>query len=164
MHGGKSPQALAAAQRRLAEQRARATLADLDHIEPVTDPFAALEDLAGQAVALVGVLRSKVAELQSVRYESGQGLEQLRGELQAYLSALQRAESVLSKIVSLDLESRRVRIQEAQASLVASALARVLGSAQLQLDPERQRLARQMLARELGAPAVEAATVAGARA
>ena len=80
MHGGMSPQALAAAQRRLVEQRARAVLGELgEDVEPVTDPLSALENIAGQAVTLVDALKGVVAQLGSIRYESAQGLEQLRG-------------------------------------------------------------------------------------
>lgn len=160
MHGGSSPQAKRKAEQRLVEQTARATLADLDHTEPVTDPFAALEDLAGQAKRFADILRTKVGELTQVGYSSSQGLEQVKAEIQVYLSALTRAESVLAKIVSLDLESRRVRIAEAQASLVAAALARVLASSRLGLDNDAQRWARAALAKELGAPvtAIQATT------
>lgn len=162
VHGGRAPQVRAAAERRIAEAKGRRTLADLTSVavdtSPALDPFGALEDLGQQAVALVDVLRGLVSDLQEVRYRGGpgSGTEQLRGELEAYLSALGRAESIVGRIIALDLEGRRVRLQEAQAGLVVQALARVLSSRQLDLDPQRQRLGRELLARELGAsPVVE---------
>jgi len=154
-HGGASPLALAKAEERLAEARARKTLASLgEPVEPVTDAVAALESLAGQCVALTSILRSAVGDLESIRYRSTQGFEQVRGELSAYVSMLGRTESVLSKIVSLDLDSRRVRLEEARILLIVTALEQVLASPKLGLDPERQRQGRELLARRLGAPEV----------
>jgi hypothetical protein len=151
MHGGASPQAKAAAARRLAEGRAVKLLAGLGHVEPVTDPIAALEHVAGQAVALTNLLRAVVADLEEIRYRGGvgAGTENIRGEVQAYLSALGRAESVLSKIVSLDLDARRTRVQEVHAVAVIEALARVLANRELGLDEPRQQLARSLLSNEL---------------
>jgi hypothetical protein len=154
MHGGASPQARRKAAERLAAAEARRTLEDLGgQVEPIGDPFAALEQLAGEAVALVAVLRGQVAALQAVRYQGGpgSGTEQLRGELQAYMTALGRAESILGRIAALDLDARRVRLQEAQVALVVSAFAKVLRHGALGLDVEAQRRARGMLALELGA-------------
>ena len=154
MHGGASGQSKRKAQQRLIEQQAARVLADLgEEIEPVTDPLSALEQVAGQAMALVDLLRGKVAELEQIGYPSSQGLEQTRAELSLYLSALGRAESVVGRMLSLDLESRRLRLDEAKAALVVAALSRVLADRHLALDSERQRWARSKLARELGAPA-----------
>lgn len=156
MHGGSSPQARKKAAERLIEQQARKTLADLEQVETLTDPFTALEGLASQAVQLVDVLRGQVAQLQELRYRGGpgSGTEQLRAELAAYLSALGRAESILGRILSLDLDTRRVRIEEAKVAAIVLALDKVLASPDLALDAARQRRARELLARALGAQGV----------
>lgn len=166
MHGGASPQAMAAAAQRATEQRARRALEALGETTPVTDPFAALEDLAGQAVALVDLLRVEASRLEQIRYSAaGMGTEQIRGELQAYLAAMARAESILGRIVSLDLDARRLRLDEAKAAVVIAALAKVLAHRDLALDEERQRRARALLAAELvparsnGVEVLEAAAV-----
>jgi len=152
-HGGASPLALAKAEERLAEARARKTLASLgEPVEPVTDAVFQLERLAGECVALSAILRSAVGDLESIRYTSAQGFEQVRGELTAYISLLGRTESVLAKIVSLNLDARRVQLDEARVVLVVSALEATLSHRDLALDPDRQRRARELLARRLGAP------------
>lgn len=152
-HGGAAPQVKRKAAERLALAKAQRTLESLGETEPVTDPITALEDLAGQAVALCDVLRGAVSRLEQVRYQDGHAGEQIRGELQAYLSALGRAESILGKIISLDLASRRLALDEARVLLVVNAVTKVLGHRDLDLDAERQRRARALIARELGAPA-----------
>lgn len=154
VHGGKSPQALRASAARQVEQRARRLLADLGEVEPLGDPITALEDLAAQMVALTNLLRDCVTELEQVRYRAeGMGTEQLRAEITAYLAAAARAESVLHKIVSLDIDERRLRLDEAKAAVVVAALADVLAHRDLGLDAERQRQARALLAAKLGVPA-----------
>jgi hypothetical protein len=168
MHGGSSPQARKKAAERLAEQAARRTLSDLGaEAPPVVDALDALERLGGEAVRLVDVLRGMVSDLEEIRYRGGpgSGTEQLRGELGAFLSALGRAESVLGRILALDLDAKRVRIEEAKVAAVVLALDKVLASPDLALDTERQRRGRELLARALGAPAVSkqlAAPVNGA--
>lgn len=153
-HGGSTGHVRRKAAQRVIERRARKVLADLAEVEPVSDPMAALEDVAGQAVALVDVLRGLVGNLQEIRYRGGvgTGVEQVRGELQVYLQALARAESVLGRILSLDLDSRRVRLQEAQVGRIVEAVEAALSSPELALDPPRQLVARQLIAQALGAP------------
>jgi hypothetical protein len=142
---------MAKAAERRAEAQARRALAALEFSSPCEDPIGALLDLAGQAMALVDLLRPVVARLEEVSYKGGLGAgpEQVRGELQAYLAAMKRAESILGRIVSLDLESRRVAVSEAQATVMVTALAAVLTHSDLGLDPPRQQLARELLSAEL---------------
>lgn len=84
----------------------------LGKTEPITDPILALEELAGQAKALVDSLQAVVTKLRTIRYRDERGAEQLRGELTVYLAAIAQAESILGRIVVLDLDERRVRVVE----------------------------------------------------
>ena len=148
VHGGRSPQAMRKAAERVAERKARRLLEALgDEIPPVTDAISELERIAGQAVALVDVLRPIVADLEELRFQAlGLGNEQIRGELSAYLAALGRAESILGRIVSLGLDERRTRLQEAQVEVVLAAIGRALD--QLGLDETQQQRAAELIATE----------------
>lgn len=153
MHGGSSPQALRKASERVVEQQARTMLSALGESDPVDDPYAALLDIASQAKAFADIMRDQVVRLEELRYSSGMGLEQIRAEVQVYLSALTRAESVISSVIKLDLDTRRLRLREAQVQAIILAVDRMLTSPELELDPIRQRRGRELLARALGAPA-----------
>ena len=148
-HGGATRAARAKAAERRAEANARRVLEALEFVEPCDDPIAALYDIAGQTMALVNALRSVVVRLEEVSYSGGVGAgqEQIRGELQAYLAALGRAESVNARIVSLDLEARRVRVSEHQADVMSAALLAVLAA--LGLDLATQERGRELLSVEL---------------
>jgi hypothetical protein len=146
-HGGLAPQVRAAADRRLAEAEVRR----ITGADPMTDPYAALEDLGGRAMALVDRLSHLVDDLDEVRYEGGVGghWEQVRGELPMLLAALRQAESIAGRIVSLGLDERRVAVSEAQAGVMVAALATVLAHRDIGLDPPRQARARELLSGEL---------------
>jgi hypothetical protein len=128
LHGGSTPTHVVAADKTALEVTAHRLLA-LEGAPPVTDPLRALAALAGDSVALVNALRGFVSQLESVAYP-GRVAEQVRGELTIYVSALSRAESILSSIVRLGIEDRLVRLTEHQASVLAttfSAIMRELG-------------------------------------
>jgi len=151
-HGGASPNALAKVAERRSLARAR-RLVDLLNVGPCEDPVAALLDLAGDAVALKDVLRPVVANLSEVAYRGGVGggLEQVRGELSAYMQSMAMAERVLSRIVALDLEAKRVHIEDRRVDVMTGALLATLAHPDIGLDPPRQARARELLRAELKA-------------
>ena len=144
-HGGSASQVRAAAQLRLAEAEVRR----ITGAAPMTDPYGALEDLGGRAMALVNRLSHLVDELDDLRYEGGVGghWEQIRGELPMLLAALRQAESIAGRIVALGLDERRVRVSELQGALILAALEKTL--LQLGLDVSQTVRARQYLHEEL---------------
>lgn len=131
--------------------RARATFRELPHYRRITSAIDELYDIASQEVFLADVLRNVTSKLEEAAYRGGlgEGQEQIRGELAAYLSALARAEEGLAKIVKLNLEERRVRLQEAQITLMVELLDKVLRSPVLGLEPEKRKLARGEIVKEL---------------
>jgi hypothetical protein len=149
----RNPGALAPQVKRKAAERqslARAQrLADLLDVPPCDDVPGALMDLGGRSVALVSVLGRVVSELEEVSYRGGigQGQEQVRGESSAYLAAMARAESILGRILSLNLESRRVASSERDGQAVLFALEATLDS--LDLPATTLAAARERLGQEL---------------
>jgi hypothetical protein len=102
--------------------------------QPITDPIQALLDLGGDAVALVGALRTHVDALQAVGTEPGANRwsgETVKPELQAFIAALREAERILSSLARLDLAERMVRLDESRAELVAKVITKVLTRAGL---------------------------------
>lgn len=120
-HGGRAPQNRRAAGRRLAEDGARRTLAEVG-VDPIGDPVEALADLAAQAVALKDHFAARVAELDEYRYRSDMGTEQLRAELELYERAMDRAERFLGNLVKHGFDERRVQVAESQLDLMVGVL------------------------------------------
>ena len=138
-HGGKAPQVKRAAARRQVEQQARTAL-DVRGSQPVTDPIAELERLAGEVVAFKDSLAGAVANVREIRY-AGQISEQIRGEVAAFLTAMERAEKVLTSLARLDLDARRVQIDESKAQLMAHVIRAVLTAHGLDVnEPKVRRL------------------------
>jgi hypothetical protein len=147
-HGGGSPQAKAKAIERVALGKARKHLDALGRtVDPVTDPITELEMLAGEAVTLTRLLRGAVSRLESVRWDGEYVGEQVRGEVQAYLSSMARTESILAKIVGLNLEERRVKFQEAQSRMIVACMTACLDH--LKLSEPRKQAALHVLIQEL---------------
>lgn len=140
-HGARAPQVRAAAERRVAERKAREAVAALGQIVPGSvDPLDVLDQALSEVVALKDRLGQMVARLadESVRYEGRAG-EQLRGELAAYQSALRDTTKCAETIVKLGLDERRVRLSEIQVAMMATGIRNILGD--LDLTPSQQQLA-----------------------
>lgn len=144
-HGGSTPSHLAAGQRRLAEAKAAKTIMGLE-LEPVTDPIAALQTLAGETLALKAVLLQRVADLSELRYEGRAG-EAVRGELQAYEHAAERAGRLLNDLARLGLDSRRVQLEETQVAILVAVVSRALAASGL--SEEQTITVRSAIATEL---------------
>lgn len=128
MHGGASPQAKTAAERRQTEADVHKLLADLD-VTPVGDPFTTLLRLAGQVLSWQEATASLVNQLENIRYQGANGAEQLRAEVGLYERALDRAASVLTAIARLNIDERLVQITERQAAAVLGAIDAALAAA-----------------------------------
>jgi hypothetical protein len=148
-HGAGAPQAKAKAAERLALAKAHRYLQALGAEElPHRNSGEALQDVGNQASLLVDLLRGVIARLDTVSSDGGAGVgQQIRGEVQAYLSAMTRAESVHGRILSLNLEERRVLVDEEKAQFIAGAMKAALEAADL--SPEQRTAALAVLRQHL---------------
>lgn len=122
-HGGKSPQALAAAERRQAEAAAEETIRDLwpglANAAPVKDPLDLLARTAGALEHMADVVGARVNELQG-KVAGGEHLSQLRGEVVLLDRLLDKLLKAGDRMASLGIASRAVEVQQGQADLMLS--------------------------------------------
>ncbi|MFH9225941.1 hypothetical protein [Streptomyces lydicus] len=104
-----------------AEADARLVLAELG-VHQVTDPLAALMQLAGQVLSWQKATAELVNRLEDVRYRAANGSEQTRAEVLMYERAMDRAITVLAAIARLNIEQRLAAVSEMQAERVVDAL------------------------------------------
>lgn len=145
-HGAAAPQVKRLAKRRVTVAKVTKAIQG-EVVGPVSDPFATLELLAGEAFRYFEVFRSRVEELQSVRYESGQGFEQIRGEAQLMGQYLDRAQKFAETLARLPLEERRVRVTEFQMRQVVTAFDAAVAA--VALTPSQRDDLRVSMAGEL---------------
>lgn len=130
MHGGASPQARAAAQRRRAESEATALLEQIwdPTAAPVTDPVEALQRLVGRLEHTVNVLGARVSTADLDGPTALAWARQTR-ELRLGLEGMQR----------LDLAARHIELEQQRATMVVEAFLGAL--AVLELLPEARTMA-----------------------
>lgn len=116
-------------------------------IIPVEDPLTELAKLAGEVTAWKDVIAERVSFLSDVRYDGEKTGEQIRGEVVVFERALDRCNTVLSSMARLNIDERLARVSEAQAQLVADALAAVLRD--MGMDGNQQREAKTRVAEKL---------------
>ncbi|CAN5388450.1 hypothetical protein BH10ACT8_BH10ACT8_11270 [soil metagenome] len=112
-HLGKDPQAHKAAAN--LQRAATRVLAHRGIPVPIGDPLQELLDLAAEARSFKQALAELVGDLTTMRYSTIGGGEQLRSEVAVYERAMDRVGRLLVDIARLDIDSRVVGIQEAQA-------------------------------------------------
>jgi hypothetical protein len=146
-HGGASPQAKAAAQVRLAEQKAMTEIARLQ-VEPVGNALEALQHHAAIVIAWRDECSALVDELgDRMRYESTMRIEQLRSEVAIFERALDRATATLTALARCQTDERLAQISQRKAETLAAALAASLALAHL--EPEQATAVRHDFARRL---------------
>lgn len=152
MHGGATPRALAAANRRTLEARIQGELAKRE-IEPITDPVAAYADLAGETWAFKELAREKITELRAwTTVNVITGTDEAAAILQVYERSLDRAQRSLADMLRIGLTAEHLRQARERPTLdQAKAFQRVLERLldQLQLTDAQRALVPQVLAAAL---------------
>lgn len=131
-HGGSAPQVKRKAAQNVAIEKATGLLTQYGDASPVTDPLGELLSIAGRAKRLMSALEARVDQLESIRYENFAGGEQLRAEVGAYMTMLDRCRIVLVDILRLGIEDRLAKVEEAQVSIVMEAMQAALREAGLE--------------------------------
>lgn len=144
-HGGATPRALAAAQRRLALAEVTKVLGNPVSIGPVDALLEALRLAAGDVVAL----RNQLAE-SDVLMQTAMG-RVVDPRVLLYLQQVDR----LAKLAKLAIDAGidLVQLTEQQASMMASVFARAVDDPEWGLSPAERTRGRQVLARLLRAEA-----------
>jgi hypothetical protein len=122
-HGGKTPGALAAADRRRIEAKADALLARMlvNHdAEPVTDPYSALARSAGMLRDAVDEVGRRVNELNEIRFTDAKGSEQMRTEVALWVTLLDRSSRLQLDMSKLDLVGKIAQRQHDRAVFLAT--------------------------------------------
>lgn len=155
-HGGKSPQALKAAQERenrrivteLYEADPQAAIAAYG-VEGIQDPLDMLSRVTAGVLHTMDALGQRVNALERIRYESEAGGEQIRAELKLYMQAQAQAGKFLDMLIKSGFEERRIKLDEQTAQLFVTAMQRVF--ARLELTPEQTALVGVVVPEELRA-------------
>jgi hypothetical protein len=156
LHGGSTPTHEAHALAVMADRADAAALAELDrrNIAPMSNPLLALQELAGESAAWLGILRARVAGLEEMTVRTVSGAEQVRAVILAYERAVDRAAMLAALMAKLDIDDRIVRlnsaIAEAQGGRLAHAVARIvvrLGHPDPMADRETGLVCREELER-----------------
>lgn len=131
-HGGDSPQALAAADRRIKIRELEANINAIlvkDGVTRIDDPFELMAQVAAEARDFKDALANRLAAIESIRYKASEsGTEQLRAEVLLYERALDRTAKFLDILMKSSFEERRVRISEDTGRLIAAAFQQFIGA------------------------------------
>ena len=146
-HGGSAPQVREKAQERQVVAAADASLrklwVGLENAQPVKDPVASMERLAGALERMVDEAGAKGGELQHLA--GGEHLTQLRAEVVLLERALGHLRALLVDMARLGLAERQVELQQEQAQLVTSAFLGALGLLPDLLPGERSAVIQAFL-------------------
>lgn len=155
VHGGRSPQAKAAAKTRVAEEKARAAVVAFGLPRDVSPTEALLEEVRWSA-GHVAWLREQIA-LYERREEIAEIITDpdMRALLTLYADERDRLVRVAKTTLDAGVEERRVQLAESQGELVAGGIRRILAA--LNLTAEQEALVGVVVPRELRALAGGAA-------
>lgn len=125
-HGGRSPNAKAAAALRRREDKARRYVAR-QAVEPVDDPVEWLMWSAGQARAWHEFCLAQLDELRALVYTDDKGVEDVKAIVAMFERSLDRSVATAAKMVQLDLTAESLQLAATRPDReVAGQVARLL--------------------------------------
>lgn len=141
LHGGSMATHQLGAQIVLEERRARTLLERLGAPEPLGNPVDELLAVAAENRAWLAILRERVDELGDLTTKDRLDVIREHAVVLLYERALDRTNTILSGLVKLNLDARRVALDEMQVEMVHRALSAALSELPRQYqEPARQRL------------------------
>jgi hypothetical protein len=146
MHGGSSPRALAAADRRRQEREAQVLLGriwDVDAV-PVKDAVGEMQQLAGSMRTAVDVLGSQL-DIGEECESCGRGKTDLESPTSvAWIRVLRELRQLLSDMQRLGIAEQMVQVEASKVRLMSLAFGKVLDSLGI-AEPDREPLSRLLL-------------------
>lgn len=153
-HGGNTPQALAAAEQRIADQAATDAIAKLwpglANATPIKDPVDQMERLAGALTQMLDTVGEKVNDINHIA--AGTALTGLRGELTLLDRVTGHLRQLLADMARLGIAERHVELEQERAMLVTAAFrtALVVLAERVDLLPADRDLVIRTFLTELG--------------
>lgn len=148
LHGGNTPGQKTKADRDRLDQELH-TLLEREGVEPLDNPIAQLQLLAGNVVKWQEIIGDKVEQLRTWTYDDISDKEEVRAIILAYERAMDRTGKLLVEMARLNIEERMARVTEAQARIIIEVFIRVFKAKELGLPPEKQKVGQTIVAREL---------------
>jgi len=144
-HGGASPRALAAANRRLAEEAVRHELEKLGEARPMGsmgEVYDELLSVAGAAREWRLILQDRVAALAKLD-QYGDHSREVAVDVALFERAMDRSAKVAELVARLNLDERRQALDERVAGQLVTCVALILDD--LEITPEQRERAAQVV-------------------
>ena len=141
VHGGTAPTVRARAQERALEVRLNGELVRRGW-EPVTDPVAWYQDIAGEVRTFLEVCREAVGDLHEIGYRDRIGTENVRAALLLYERALDRAQRTADAMLARGIEAKAARLADQGATALIADLTTLIEWARASDDSPEELILR----------------------
>lgn len=141
LHGGSMRNQRVHAALIIEEREARTMLERLGHPDPLGNPVDELLAIAAESRSWQTILRERVSELARLTTEDILAVEREKALVLLYERALDRTSRILESLVKLNLDARRLALDELQTELVFRAFQSMLAT----IPEQYQETARQSL-------------------
>jgi hypothetical protein len=139
----------------MADRADAAALAELKrrNVPPLGSALVALQELAAEVCQWQGILRERVAELESLTHRTEAGSEHVRAVVSAYERAMGRTADVLGTLAGLNIDERVRQLDQRTGAALAEGIERIvarLGYPGARRDPRIRQVVYEELAPLLG--------------